>query len=49
LRADHASHPFSDSEHDLPELKSRIAPAIGFRQGLPHAAIAAAGDKEVIF
>lgn len=39
----------ADAGPDIPELKSRIAAAIDFVQGLPRAAIDAAGDKEVVF
>lgn len=38
-----------DAEADIPELKSRIAAAIDFVQGLPRAEIDGAGDKEVVF
>ena len=40
---------FRRREPDIPELKSRIAAAIDFVQGLPRAAIDAAADKEVVF
>jgi uncharacterized protein len=40
---------FEDAEPDISELKSRISAAIAFVQGLPRAAIDAAGDKEVVF
>lgn len=38
-----------DAEPDIAELKSRIAAAIDFVQGLPRATVDAAGDKEVVF
>ena len=37
------------AEPDITELKSRIAAAIDFVQGLPRAEIDGAGDKEVVF
>jgi len=40
---------FPVAEPDIIELKSRIAAAVGFVQGLPRAEIDAAGDKEVVF
>lgn len=40
---------FAKGEGDIPELKSRIAAAIGFAQSLPRETIDAAGDKQVIF
>ncbi|MBR0712769.1 DUF1993 family protein [Bradyrhizobium liaoningense] len=40
---------FSDSKPDLAELKSRIAAAIAFIEGLPRAEIDAAADKDVAF
>jgi uncharacterized protein len=40
---------FSDSEPDIAELKSRIASAIGFIQGLPRATIDDAAEREVAF
>jgi len=49
LLAGRAPHTFSDSEPDIPELKSRISAAIDFVQGLPRAEIDAAADKEVAF
>jgi hypothetical protein len=49
LLAGRAPHTFSDTEPDIPELKSRITAAIDFVQGLPRAAIEAAADKEVAF
>ena len=45
LLAGRAPHQFPD----IPELKSRISAAIDFVQGLPHAEIDAAADKEVAF
>src|SRR5882757_8540618 len=42
-------HMFPEAEPDIPELKSRIAAAIDFVQGLPRAEIDRAGDKEVVF
>ena len=47
--AGRAPHTFSDTEPDIAELKARISAAIDFVQGLPRAAIDAAGDKEVVF
>ena len=49
LLAGRTPHAFPDTEPDIPELKSRISAAIDFVQGLPRAAIDAAGDKEVVF
>jgi hypothetical protein len=49
LLAGCAPHTFSDTEPDIPELKSRISAAIDFVQGLPRAEIEAAADKEVAF
>jgi uncharacterized protein len=49
LLAGRTAHTFGDAEPDIPELKSRISAAIDFVQGLPRAAIDAAGDKEVVF
>ncbi|SDK24726.1 MULTISPECIES: DUF1993 domain-containing protein [Bradyrhizobium] len=49
LLAGRTPHTFGDAEPDIPELKSRISAAINFVQGLPRAAIDAAGDKEVVF
>jgi len=49
LLAGHPAHTLRDAEPDIPELKSRISAAIDFVQGLPRAAIDAAGDKEVVF
>src|SRR5882757_9420741 len=40
---------FPGDEPDIPELKSRIASAIDFMQGLPHGEIDRAADKEVVF
>jgi hypothetical protein len=40
---------FPGDEPDIPELKSRIASAIDFMQGLPRAEIDRAADKEVVF
>jgi uncharacterized protein len=40
---------FPDSEPDIAELKSRVASAIGFLEGLPRATIDAAGEREVAF
>ena len=40
---------FGDADPDISELKSRIAAAIDFVQGLPRAEIDAAGDREVVF
>ena len=42
-------HAFPLTEPDIAELKSRIAAAIGFVQGLPRAEIDRAPDKEVVF
>ena len=44
LLAGCAPHTFSDTEPDIPELKSRISAAIDFVQGLPRAEIEAAAD-----
>jgi len=49
LLAGQAPHPFPDAEPDITELKSRIAAAIDFVQGLPRGEIDSAGDKEVVF
>lgn len=49
LLAGRIPHTFGDAEPDISELKSRISAAIAFVQGLPRAAIDAAGDKEVVF
>lgn len=49
LLAGREPHVFPPTEPDIPELKSRIASAIGFMQGLPRAAIDRAADKEVVF
>jgi hypothetical protein len=49
LLAGRSPHTFGDVEPDISELKSRISAAIEFVQGLPRAAIDAAGDKEVVF
>jgi hypothetical protein len=49
LLAGHTPHVFPTTDPDIPELKSRISAAIDFVQGLPRAAIDAAGDKEVVF
>ena len=40
---------FRRTEPDIAELKSRIAAAIDFVQGLPRAEIDSAADKEVVF
>jgi uncharacterized protein len=40
---------FPDGEPDIAELKSRIASAIGFIQGLPRATIDGAAEREVAF
>jgi hypothetical protein len=40
---------FPQAEPDVPELKSRIATAVDFIQGLPRAEIDRAADKEVVF
>jgi uncharacterized protein len=40
---------FPDSEPDIAELKSRIASAIGFLEGLPRVTIDGAGEREVAF
>ena len=40
---------FSDAEPDIGELKSRIAGAIDFIEGLPRDTIDGAADREVIF
>lgn len=49
LLAGREPHAFPGTEPDIPELKSRIASAIDFMQGLPRAAIDGAADKEVAF
>lgn len=49
LLAGREPHTFPASEPDIPELKSRIAAAIGFMQGLPRAAIDGAADREIVF
>ena len=49
LLAGREPHVFPEAEPDLTELKSRIAAAIDFVQGLPRAAIDSAGNKEVVF
>ena len=49
LLAGRTPHTFPDTDPDIPELKSQISAAIDFVQGLPGAAIDAAGDKEVVF
>ena len=49
LLAGRTPHTFGDAEPDISELKSRISAAIAFVQGLPRAAIDAAGDKDVVF
>jgi hypothetical protein len=49
LLADQPPHQFSESEPDFPELKSRIATAIGFMQGLPRAVIEQAADRPGVF
>jgi uncharacterized protein len=40
---------FPDTEPDIAELKSRIATAIEFMEGLPRSAINGAADREVTF
>jgi hypothetical protein len=49
LLAGRAPHAFPVTEPDLTGLKSRIATAIEFVQGLPRAEIDRAADKEVVF
>ena len=49
LLAGRAPHVFGDAYPDISELKSRISAAIDFVQGLPRAAIDAAGEREVVF
>lgn len=49
LLAGQTPHAFPTADPDIPELKSRISAAIDFVQGLPRAAIDAAGDREVVF
>lgn len=49
LLADRDPQVFPGSGPDIPELKSRIASAIGFMQGLPRAEIDRAADSEVVF
>jgi uncharacterized protein len=40
---------FPDTRPDIAELKSRIASAIAFIEGLPRSAIDGAADREVVF
>ena len=49
MLAGRTAHTFPEHTPDIPELKSRIAAAIEFVQGLPRAEIDAAGDREVVF
>ena len=49
LLAGREPHIFPEAEPDITELKSRIAAAIDFVQGLPREAIDGAGDREVAF
>ena len=49
LLAGRDPHAFADTEPDIGELKSRIATAIDFIQGLPRSAIDRAADREIIF
>src|SRR5258708_22699861 len=49
LLAGREPHTFGDAEPDITELKSRIAIAIDFVQGLPRSKIDGAADKEVAF
>jgi uncharacterized protein len=49
LLAGQSAFVFPDSEPDIAELKSRIAGAIGFIQGLPRGTIDAAAEREVAF
>jgi hypothetical protein len=49
LLADREPFVFPQDEPDIAELKSRIASAIGFVQGLSRATIDSAGEKEVVF
>src|SRR5437879_6847510 len=49
LLAGRDPHGFPDTEPDIGELKSRIATAIDFIQGLPRGAIDGAADREVVF
>jgi hypothetical protein len=49
LLADRNAHTFPGSAPDIAELKSRIAIAIEFVQGLPRAAIDDAAEREVAF
>jgi hypothetical protein len=49
LLAGHEPPAFPGTAPDIAELKSRIAATIDFMNGLPPAAIDAAGDKAVVF
>jgi uncharacterized protein len=49
LLAGHSALTFPDSEPDIAELKSRIASAIDFVEGLPRDAIDAAAERKVAF
>jgi uncharacterized protein len=49
LLAGREPHAFGDAEPDVTELKSRIATAIDFVQGMPRGEIDGAADKEVAF
>ena len=49
LLAGRAPHTFPGTEPDIAGLKSRIAAAIDFVQGLPRSEIVDAADKEVVF
>jgi hypothetical protein len=49
LLAGREPHVFPEAEPDIPELKSRIAAAIDFVQGLPRGEIDGAGDRQVVF
>ena len=49
LLAGREPHTFGDAEPDITELKSRIATAIDFIQGMPRGEIDGAADNEVAF
>jgi len=49
LLAGHSALTFPDSEPDIAELKSRIANAIDFIEGLPRGTIDDAAEREVVF
>jgi uncharacterized protein len=49
LLAGRSALAFPDSEPDIAELKSRIASAIDFVQGLPRTTVDGAAEREVVF